>query len=55
MKTNNRREGLKIMALSNAASTALTKYKATKDKEDEKTRALKEKLRTNTKTRRRRR
>tara|TARA_R100001129_G_C5227279_1_gene221449 strand:- start:242 stop:412 length:171 start_codon:yes stop_codon:yes gene_type:complete len=56
MKTNKRREGLKIMALSNAASTALTNYKATKDKENEKTASLKEKYRRKSnQTKRRRR
>ena len=45
MAKNGNRQGLQIMALARVAQGAMKGYKSTKDKEDEKTRALKEKLR----------
>jgi|TARA_R100001530_G_scaffold102291_1_gene71106 hypothetical protein len=45
MAKNGNRQGLKIMALASAAKGAMKGYKSTKSKEDEKTAALKEKLR----------
>ena len=50
---NPNRQGLQIMAVANAAKNAMKGYTSAKDKEDEKTRKLKERLRQQQEARRR--